>query len=256
MSREPFEVLFDCLGQTSFQVWPFVYQPVGVVSVWVEGVLCSGSISLDDVRARDAVGLGGAGAGAWYPWPMSAAPQHRSTPEEYLAFEREAEEKHEYWDGEIVAMAGASPEHNAICFNLAGALKPQLRGSGWRGFTSDQRVRVPLSHRYVYPDLTVVCGQPVFEDDDAYTLVNPTLVVEVLSPTTENKDRGPKLFGYRTLPSLRGYLLGTWVEHWSRQDDGRWLVTELDEVTAILDLPEVGCKLPLAEVYEDVELSS
>lgn len=190
---------------------------------------------------------------------MGAEPQRRMTPQEYLAFEREAEERHEYWDGEIVTMAGASPEHNAICFNLAGALKPRLRGSDCRGFTSDQRLRVPLSNRYVYPDLTVVCGQPVFEDDDPYTLVNPTLGVEVLSSTTESKDRGSKLFGYRTLPSLRGYLLvaqdRTWVEHWSRQDDGRWLVTEIDDPAATLDLPEVGCKLPLAEIYEDVELA-
>ncbi len=157
-------------------------------------------------------------------------------------------------------MAGGSPAHNAIYFNLAASLGPQLRGSGCRGFTSDQRVRVPLENRYVYPDLTVVCGKPVFEDDDAYTLANPTMIVEVLSPTTENEDRGPKLFGYRTLPSLRGYLLvaqdRTWTEYWSRQDGGRWLVTEIDDPSVTLDLPEIGCKLPLAEIYEEVELSS
>lgn len=187
---------------------------------------------------------------------MSAEPQRRLHPTEYLAFEHDAEEKHEYWDGEVVAMAGGSPEHNAICFNLAAALGPQLRKSGCRGFTSDQRVRIPASNRYVYPDLTVVCGEPVFDQDDPQTIANPTLIVEVLSPSTESRDRGSKLFGYRSLPSLGGYLLvaqdRTWVEHWSRQADGRWLVTEIEDLSATLDLPEVGCKLPLAEVYEDV----
>ena len=180
-------------------------------------------------------------------------------PEEYLAFEREAEDKHEFWDGEIVAMAGASPEHNAICFNLAASLGVQLRGSGCRGFTSDQRVRIPLENRYVYPDLTFVCGQAVVEDDDAHTLTNPTLIVEVLSPTTEDDDRGRKLFGYRTLPSLSGYLLvaqdRTWIEYWSRQDGGRWLVTEIDDPVATLELPEIGCELPLTEIYEGVDLT-
>lgn len=189
---------------------------------------------------------------------MSATPDHRLEPYEYLDFEREAEGKHEYWDGEIVAMAGGSPEHNAICFNLAAILGPQLRGSGCRGFTSDQRVRIPLTNRYVYPDLTIVCGEPVFDEDDPQTIANPTLIVEVLSPATESKDRGPKLFGYRSLPSLRGYLLvaqdRTWVEHWSRQNDGRWLVTEIEDRSATLDLPEIGCQLPLADVYAEIGL--
>ncbi len=191
---------------------------------------------------------------------MSVAPQSRLAPEEYLAFERKAEEKHEYWDGEIVAMAGGSPAHNAICFNLAASLGPRLRGGSCRGFTSDQRVRVPLKNRYVYPDLTVVCGKAVFEEDDAYTLANPTLIAEVLSPPTEHADRGPKLFGYRTLSSLRGYLLvaqdRTWIEYWSRQDGGSWLVTEIDDPSVTLDLSEIGCKLPLVEIYEDVEMIS
>lgn len=190
---------------------------------------------------------------------MSAEPQSRLQPKEYLAYEHEAEEKHEYWDGEVVAMAGGTPEHNAICFNLAAALGPRLRKSGCRGFTSDQRVKIPLSNRYVYPDLTVVCGEPVFDEDDAQTIANPTLIVEVLSPSTETRDRGAKLFGYRSLPSLRGCLLvaqdRTWIEHWSRQDDGRWLVTEIEDMSAVLDLPEVGSRLQLAEIYRDVRSS-
>lgn len=191
---------------------------------------------------------------------MSAEPQLSLAPKEYLAFEHEAEEKHEYWDGEVVAMAGGSPEHNAICFNLATALGRRLSGSGCRGFTSDQRVRIPIKNRYVYPDLTIVCGEPVFDPDDAHTITNPTLIVEVLSPATESNDRGAKLFGYRSLPSLRGYLLvaqdRTWVEQWSRQPDDRWLVTEVEDLSAVLDFPEIGGQLPLVEIYSDINPTS
>lgn len=190
---------------------------------------------------------------------MSAEPQRRLTAEEYLAFERESEERHEYWDGLIVAMSGASPAHNGICWNLAGILQPQLKGSGCRGFANEMRVRVPLTDRYVYPDVVVVCGEPVFEEkENLAVLTNPTLVIEVLSPSTEERDRGVKLFGYRGLPSLSVCLLvaqdRVWVEHWTRQADGRWLVAEIDDPAATLDLPEIGCTLPLSEVYADVAL--
>ncbi len=187
---------------------------------------------------------------------MSAEPQPHVTIDEYLAYERDAEGKHEYWDGEIVAMGGASPAHNGICWNLAGLLHPQLDSGRCRGFTNDMPVQIPTLNRYVYPDLVVVCGEPVFEQDALEVLTNPTLVIEVLSPSTEERDRGIKLFGYRSLPSLSVCLLlaqdRAWVEHWTRQDDGRWLVAEIDDPTATLDLPEIGCTLPLAAVYAGV----
>ena len=191
---------------------------------------------------------------------MSAEPQPHLATQEYLAYEREALEKHEYWDGQIIAMSGASPAHSAICFNLAGALFPQLRGGDCRGFNSDLRVRVPASNRYVYPDLVIACGEPIFETEDLDVLTNPTLVVEVLSPSTEERDRGIKLFGYRSLPSLGGCLLvaqdRVWVEHWTRQADGRWLVAEIEDPAAALELPEICCTLPLSDVYADIEFNA
>jgi Uma2 family endonuclease len=190
---------------------------------------------------------------------MSAEPQRHLTAQEYLAFERASEERHEFWDGEVVAMAGASPAHNGICWNLAGVLHPQLRGADCRGFVHEMRVRLPATNRYVYPDLVVVCGEPVFEEDDLDVLSNPALVVEVLSPSTEERDRGIKLFGYRGLPSLKVCLLvaqdRVWVEHWTRQPDGRWLVAEIADPAAIVDLPEIGCTLPLAEIYAGIVLN-
>ena len=191
---------------------------------------------------------------------MSADPQQSMTVDEYLALERDAEARHEYWDGVVLAMGGASPAHNAICWNLTGILHPQLRGSSCRGFAHEMRVRVPASNRYVYPDVVVVCGEPMFQKDDVDVLTNPTLVVEVLSPSTEERDRGIKLFGYRGLPSLSVCLLvaqdRVWIEHWTRQEDGRWLVAEIDDPEATLDLPEIGCALPLSALYADVELGT
>ncbi len=191
---------------------------------------------------------------------MSSEAQHHLSVEEYLALERDSEEKHEYWDGQIFAMGGASPAHNGICWNLAGTLHPQLKGSDCRGFANDMPVRTPASNRYVYPDVVVVCGEPVFERDDLDVLTNPTLVIEVLSPSTEERDRGVKLFGYRGLPSLSICLLveqdRVWVEHWARQDDGRWLVTEIEDPETTFELPQIGCALPLGAVYAGIDLSS
>ena len=188
---------------------------------------------------------------------MSAEPQRRLTIEEYRALERDSESRHEYWDGEILAMGGASPAHNGICWNLTGILHPQLRAGGCRGFTHEMRVRVPASNRYVYPDLVVVCGEPVFDKEDLEVLTNPTVIIEVLSPSTEERDRGIKLFGYRSLPSLSGCLLvaqdRVWIEHWSRRDDGRWLVAEVDDPAATLELPEIGSTLPLGAVYAGID---
>lgn len=190
---------------------------------------------------------------------MSVEPRAYVSIADYLARERQEEGRHEYWDGEVVAMGGASPAHNGICWNLAGALHPQLSGSDCRGFISDLRVRVPTQNRYVYPDVMAVCGEPQFEQGDVEALTNPTLVIEVLSPSTEERDRGVKLFGYRSLPSMSVCLLVAqdrgWVEHWIRQEDGRWLVAEITDRSATLELPEIGCRLPLDAVYAGIELA-
>jgi Uma2 family endonuclease len=187
---------------------------------------------------------------------MSAEAERLLNVEEYLSRERESAQRHEYWDGRAVAMAGASRAHGLICWNVANVLGPQIRRRGCEGYVSDMRVWIPASPRYVYPDVVVVCGEPAFEDAEVDTLVNPTLVVEVLSPSTEVKDRGLKLFAYRGIESLRVCLLvaqdRTWIEHWQRQDDGSWRVVEVTDSETAIDLPEIGASLPVAEVYAGV----
>lgn len=178
------------------------------------------------------------------------------SPEEYLALEREAETKSEFYDGEIVAMTGASWEHNLITGNIFLSLGNQLRGQPCRAATSDLRVRISPAGAYVYPDVVVVCGKPEFEDRHGDTLLNPALVVEVLSPSTQAKDYGRKGEAYRRLPSLREYLLvaqdRAHVERYRRHGGGLWLFDEADGPEAELALESVECTLVLRDVYEGV----
>jgi len=138
---------------------------------------------------------------------MSAEPHSRISLEDYLAAERQAETKSEYLKGEVFAMSGASRQHNLIVWNLSGALYSQLRGRGCEAYVGDVRVHIPATGLYTYPDIAVVCGEPRFEDGELDTLLNPTLLIEVLSPSTEGYDRGKKAAHYRTLDSLREYVL-------------------------------------------------
>jgi Uma2 family endonuclease len=177
------------------------------------------------------------------------------TPEEYLVREREATHRSEYLDGVVVAMAGASEAHNTLTFNLAVELGVQLKQSDCRGYTTDMRLRVPHCNRYDYPDLMVVCGDPRFEDDTQDTLLNPTLIVEVLSPSTETKDRGEKLLCYQTLDTLQTYVLVAQntprLEAYRRQEAG-WLHTVTQGLDATLALEEIGCLLRLTDIYARV----
>lgn len=186
-----------------------------------------------------------------------AAARPRLTPREYLARERQAEIKHEFVLGEIFAMSGASPAHNRICFNLAGRISPALAGGPCQGYSSDQRVAVPGSVLYTYPDITVVCGEPEFDEYDPDTLVNPTLIVEVLSPSTEAWDRGGKFAHYRRLPSLREYVLIAQdrprVECYLRRGE-EWILTEFSGMDAVLTLASVQSQVPLTEIYDRVNL--
>ncbi|MDQ2809137.1 MAG: Uma2 family endonuclease, partial [Chloroflexota bacterium] len=175
-----------------------------------------------------------------------AAPhlQQRYTPEEYLAYERQVEYKNEYIDGQIIAMSGASRAHALIAMNIAWVLVTQLRGQPCEVYGSDLRVKVRAHGMYTYPDVTVVCGEPQLEDAHVDTLLNPTLIIEVLSPSTERYDRGAKFEYYRALPSLQEYLLiaqdQMLVEHFVRAgEDWRLIVTR--DPTAVLSLPAIGC---------------
>lgn len=187
---------------------------------------------------------------------MSAvlAPQTYS-PEEYLALERAAPYKNEFHEGRIYAMTGASRKHNLIAVNIARELSTQLKGRPCEAYIADMRVKVAEARNYYYPDVVVVCGTPTLEDDHHDTLLNPTLLIEVLSPSTEGYDRGAKFANYRKIASLQEYLLveqdRAHIEHYQRQD-GAWLLTEAEGLDATMALASIGCTLALGEVYDKV----
>ena len=187
-----------------------------------------------------------------------AAVKQTFTPEEYLALERQAETKSEYINGEIYAMAGASREHNYIAGDLFGELRSQLRGRNCKLFMSDMRVRVKPTGLYTYPDVVVVCGRPRFDDTQVDVLLNPTVLFEVLSSSTEAYDRGAKFAHYRYLDSLQEYVLVAQdrmqVDHYARMGN-QWLLTAYSKPEEILALPAIECNLPLTEIYAQVELA-
>lgn len=189
---------------------------------------------------------------------MVSQPVPNLSPAEYLALERQAETRSEYHDGELVAMVGASREHNLVVLNSGREITSQLKGRPCETYANDMRVKVPAVNRYFYPDLVIVCGEPQFEDDAVDTLLNPTVIIEVLSDSTERFDRGKKFSFYRTLPSLRGYLLIAQDEYridaYRKDNDGRWLLEDAQGLDAILDLGVADCALALREVYDRVVL--
>jgi Uma2 family endonuclease len=186
---------------------------------------------------------------------MSAAPKPFLTPEQYLERERQAEVKSEYYHGEVFAMAGGSKEHNIIAVNLTRELSSQLLERPCQVYGSDMKVRSSEAH-YAYPDITVVCGAERFSDAEKDVLLNPTLIIEVLSPTTEAWDRAGKFEQYRQRESLQEYVLiaqdRPHIERYARQAAGEWLFTERNGLEAVLSLHAIGCELALAEVYRKV----
>jgi len=187
--------------------------------------------------------------------PLLKAPY---TPEQYLALDREAEFRSEYFAGEMLAMAGASEDHNTITLNVATELRVQLRGGPCRPFSVDMRVRA--GDLFAYPDVVVVCGERRFADDRRDVLLNPTAIVEVLSPSTEAYDRGTKFEAYRGVQSLQEYVLiaqdRPHVDQYLRQPDGRWLLSEAVGLEATIHLSSVGCDLALSEVYDGVSFDT
>lgn len=178
----------------------------------------------------------------------------RFTPQQYLQWEQNADHKSEYHDGAILAMAGASPEHNQIIFNLARELGPQIEEGDCRGFGSDQRVTVPACNRYYYPDLMIACEEPQYENiKGILSLFNPTLIIEVLSASTEQADRTDKFDCYDTLASLATYVLVAQdrprVEGYTRQANGTWSYISVKGLDTELILESVGCRLRLQRLY-------
>src|SRR5580698_3115604 len=190
---------------------------------------------------------------------MSTQPKTLLTPEEYIAIEREAEYKSEYYDGVMYAMAGARAAHDLIAWNLHGELHNAFRSRPCEGFTSDMRVRTVARH-YTYPDSSALCGEPEFLDERRDTLLNPSLIVEVLSRSTEAYDRGRKFELYQSISSLREYLLlasdRVHADLYTRQANGLWLLSSAGGLEDVLTLESVGCQVRLADVYEKVEFDA
>ena len=182
----------------------------------------------------------------------SAATKKRFTPQEYLALERMSETRNEYYNGEIFAMSGASREHNLISVNLLRDLGNQLEDRPCEAYPSDMRVSIEATGLYTYPDVSVVCGEPRFQDRRVDILLNPTVIVEVLSPTTEAYDRGDKFRHYRRIGSLREYVLISqnrmMVERYTRQGND-WVYSDMTDPDQILKLESIGCQIPLNRIY-------
>ena len=192
---------------------------------------------------------------------MSAQTIPYLSPQQYLEIERKALDKSEYFSGQMFAMAGASREHNLIVGNIVRELGNGLKGKPCETYPSDMRVLVSATGLYTYPDATVACGEPEFADGHVDILLNPLVIVEVLSDSTENYDRGAKFAQYQRIESLREYVLVSQdkpqVERYSRQaESGQWLYEKSDGLTASVTLPALGFSLPLAEIYARVAFPS
>ena len=189
-----------------------------------------------------------------------AQPLPRYTADEYLALERQGETRHEFIDGEIFTMAGASRRHNSICAALTARLFDPFLERPCEVWSSDMRVKVEATGLYIYPDVVAVCGEPTFEDAEVDTLLDPIVIIEVLSPSTADYDRGAKFEHYRAIPTLREYLLiaqdEVHIVHYVRQDDGRWLLGETRDPAARISLTSVEVELRVAEIYAKVRFGN
>ena len=181
--------------------------------------------------------------------------------ESYLDFECVQVERHEFLDGSVYAMAGESPNHSTICFNLNTIIGLQLRGKRCRGFSPNMKIATNEKGLYSYPDLAVVCGQPTFYDGTKDVITNPTLIVEVLSPSTEHYDRGEKFLRYTNqIETLQNYILISQnkplIEIFSRQENGGWGKSETEGLESVLKIDSIECEIDLSELYELIEFSA
>ena len=187
---------------------------------------------------------------------MSSAAKTKLTVAEYLAFERSSESKHEFFDGELFAMTGGTPAHSLIASNFIREAGNALKDRPCVVYTSDLRVKVNATGLYTYPDVTIVCGEQQFDDDQRDTLINPTIVVDVLSKSTASYDRGPKSKHFRKIDSLQALIFieqdSPAVEVYYRQSDGKWILYDATELTESIAIEPIGISIPLAEIYRNV----
>ncbi len=187
----------------------------------------------------------------------STAEKKYISADEYLRWEREAKEKSEFHNGEVFALAGASFVHNQIVGNVLAELKTFLKGKPCDIFPSDLRLNIPEYNVYAYPDLMIICGKPEFADQHTDTIKNPTVIFEVLSQSTADYDRGTKFMYYRSLPSLKNYIIietaAPKVEFYHRNEANHWELTDLSVADGVVEIPAIQYHLPFDEIYRDVE---
>lgn len=188
---------------------------------------------------------------------MAANPERRYTLEEYFELERTSEERFEYWNGEVFCMSGASASHERILRNMIVNLTLKLSGRRCEAFTSNIRIKVPSAPPYRYADLSALCGEAEFEDIGGVgALTNPSLIVEILSPSTEAYDRGDKFTRYKSIPSFGEYLLVAQhrphVTQFFRQADGSWAYNEFNDLDSTVKLASLDCEMPLSEIYRGI----
>lgn len=187
---------------------------------------------------------------------MSQPAVKHVTESEYLAFERESQERHEFYRGEIFLMSGASFKHNVIEDNLRVLIGTFLRGKKCRSFGSNLRIHIPKNTLYTYPDILIVCDKPVFVDNEFDTLLNPSVIIEILSPSTGNYDRGAKFDLYREIETLKEYILvdstNTHCIHYVKNADATWTLSEAKNLSDTFEITTIGLQLQMSDVYDGI----
>ena len=191
--------------------------------------------------------------------PAVAYGKKKYTIEEYLEMENAAAEKHEYYQGEIFAMSGPKYQHVLVTGNLFGSLMNELKGKPCKPLVSDMRVHIQKNTLFTYPDISVVCGEPKFLNDDEWNLLNPTLIIEVLSPSTKNYDRGDKFNLYRDIPTLKEYILvepeTIGIESFYINANGQWELKEYKKIDETLQIKSIKVSLKLEAIYEGTKVA-
>jgi Uma2 family endonuclease len=189
---------------------------------------------------------------------MSTQPKPYITEEQYLAIERTAERRSEYYNGEMFLMAGGTSDHNLIALNIAAAFREHFRERKCNVYAIDMRVHIPATGLYTYPDGMLICGEREWAEPSHVTLLNPSVIIEILSDSTEAYDRGDKFWQYRHIPSLREYILVSQkalrVDQFIRHPNGEWNFRFVDSIEGTLHVPTVDCAIPLRDIYLKTEL--
>ncbi|MEP7372938.1 MAG: Uma2 family endonuclease [Chitinophagaceae bacterium] len=192
--------------------------------------------------------------------PAVAYGKSKFTMEEYLQMEKASKEKHEFYQGEIFVMSGSKVPHNIISVNLLGLLKQKLKGKSCRPFNSDQRIHIPQNSLFTYPDISIICGEIITLNNDDWNILNPSVIMEVLSPGTKDYDRGGKFKLYRDLATLQEYILvdaeTVSIEAFRINDSGYWELEEYRKIDTTLWVKTVQVAIPVAEIYEGIKLTT